>query len=285
MSNLKVLIVLLLPLYLCMESCGQKGSRNVAFFKDTRAYELAKAVERGALQKIQELVSQDSTLLIVTNTVSGSNVLTLCLYVEQFESFKKLLELGADPNSINSYDKYSILIDAIKYFGTQFEWREDYRYAELLLEYGADPNYVVEDSFTNERGSYVMASSPLMKASAMNLELVKTLIEYGADPYRKQGAKQLTPFGSAIRATQFEIIYYFIDSLEVDIYQPITVRSKDSIFIQDYIVDKRMLKIIRAEESSVIDTVGNEEKWKLIEYLESKGVDFVNYKYKFYQDK
>lgn len=282
MKRLIVILILLLPLYLCMESCGQKGSRNVAFFKDTPAYELAKAVERGGLQAIQELVNKDSTLLNVTDTVSGSNVLALCLYVEQFESFKKLLELGADPNFINPYDKYSILIDAIKYFGTQFEWREDYRYANLLLEYGADPNYVVEDSFTNERGSYVMANSPLLKASAINLSLVKTLIQYGADPYRKQGAKQLTPFGAAIRATQFEIIYYFIDSLEVDINQPIAVRSKDSIFIQDYIVDRRMIKTIRAESNSVIDTVGNEEKWELIKYLELKGVDFKNYNYKFF---
>ena len=130
---------MLLPLFLCVESCGQRGSRNIAFFKDTPAYELAKAVGSGDLEKIERLVKEDSTLLEVKNPNYGSNVLVLCLYVEEFDSFKKLLELGADPNFISPYDKHSVLIEAIASFGSSFEWIEDNRYAELLLEYGADP--------------------------------------------------------------------------------------------------------------------------------------------------
>ena len=271
---------MLLPLCICTESCGQKGSRNVAFFKDTPAYELAKAVGSGNLEKIESLVKADSTLLEVTEVVYGSNVLILCIDVEQFESFKKLLELGADPNFINPYTKYSVLIDAIKLFGNSYDFYLDNRYAKLLLEYGAGPDYAVEYDFTNEKTRYVVAASPLMRASALDLDLVKTLIQYGADPFRKLGERERSLFAAALLAPNFDIIYYLIDSLKMDVHQPMSIRSKDSIFIQDFVVNKKMFQIIRAEEGSVKDTVGFVERWELKRYLESKGVDFVNYKYK-----
>ncbi len=280
MKLTKVILILLLPLYLCMESCGQRGSRNIAFFKDTPAYELAKAVGSGDLEKIERLVREDSTLLEVTNPEYGSNVLVLCLYVEEFDSFKKLLELGADHNFINPFDKHSVLIEAIASFGSSFEWIEDNRYAELLLEYGADPNYAIESDFTNEKGRYVDVKSPIMRAAALNLSIVKTLIKFGADPYRKLGENMMSPFGEALRATKVDIVYYFIDTLEVDIHQPLFIRSKDSLFIQDFIVTKKTLRKIRAGEVAGKDIEITKERWDLIKYLETKGVDFVNYKYK-----
>lgn len=280
MKRFRIILVFLLPLYLCMESCGQKDSRYVAFFKETPAYELAKAVEEADLQKIEELVKGDSTLLEVTEPEYGSNILVICIDLEQFQSFKKLLELGADPNFINPYDKHSVLIDAIVPFGSSCEWIEDNRYAELLLEYGADPNYAIESEFTNEKGRYVEAESPIMRAAALNLDVVKTLIRSGADPNKKLGENLRTPFGEALRATKVEIVYYFIDTLKVDIHQPLFIRTKDSLFIQDYIVTKKTLKKIRAGEINGKDIKITKERWDLIKYLESKGVDFVNYEYK-----
>lgn len=281
MKNLRVILIMFLPFCLCTESCVNKDQRNVGFFKNTPAYGLAKAVEKGDLKQIENMVKDDSTLLEIANPVSGSNVLVLCLYVEQFESFKKLLELGADPNFLNPYTKYSVLILSIDYFGSSLEWIEDSRYAKLLLDYGADPKYAIEDDFTNEKNHHVMATSPLIKASRINLDLVKLLIEYGADPYRRLGEKQRTPFRAALQASQFEIIYYFINSLNVNVNQPLYFRTEDSLFIQDYVVTRLMFNNIRAEQQGLpIDIEGAEERWNLIKYLESKGVDFVNYKYK-----
>ena len=206
MKLTKVILIFLRPLYFCLESCSQKDSSYVSYLKSTPVYELAKAVEKGNLQKIERLVYEDSTLLEVTEPEYGSNVLVLCLYVEEFDSFKKLLELGADHNFINPFDKHSVLIDAIVPFGSSFEWIEDNRYVELLLEYGADPNYAIENDFTNDKGRYVMATSPLMRAADLNLDVVKTLIKFGADPYRKLVDNLLTPFGEALEATKFNII-------------------------------------------------------------------------------
>lgn len=263
-------IKILLPFFMLLGvvGCGQ-DSRNVAFFKDTEAYELAKAVEKEDLKEIEILIKENPKLLDITNPVSGSNILALCLYVEKFESFKKLLELGANPNFINPYTKYSILIDACKPFGSSLEWIKDNRYVELLLQYGANPNYAVQEEFTNEKGIHISATSPLIRASSLDLNLVKLLIKNKAD-YKKR-VRGESPFAQAIFSAKSDMIYYYIDTLKVDIHEPMRIRDSDSLFIQDYIK-----KFMAYQE----DSEGYNQKQKLIKYLESKGVDFRNYIYK-----
>ena len=279
MKRLIVILLLLLHLYLCMESCGQKENRYVTYFKQTAAYNLAKAIEKNDLEKVEVLIKQDSTLLQLTEPEFGINVLALAINVESFESFEKLLELGADPNFLNLFTKSSVLMTSIRPFGSSLEWRDDNRYAELLLQYGADPEYAVEKFFIGEKRR-VWPNSPLMKASRLNLEMVRILIKFGADPFRKLGQEQQTPFGAALSRSRYDIIYYFIDTLEVDIHQPLSIRNKDTLFVQDNIVTKKTLKKIRAGEINGKDIKITKERWDLIKYLESKGVDFVNYEYK-----
>ncbi len=272
-----------LCLCLCLVSCGRKANRNVEFFKDTKAYSLAKAVQKGDLKTIERLVKQDPTLLELSNPVSGSNVLVLCLYVEKFEPFKKLLELGANPNFINHYTKYSVLINSCKPFGSAFEWIKDNRYAEILLQYGADHNYAVEEEFTNEKKHHIRATSPLMEASSLNLDLVKMLIKSGADYNKKLGSSNRTPFSESAISCKYDIIYYYIDTLGVDVNQPMsTVVQKPAnkevtFYIQDYIMTNLMYRKLR---NSKVDIEIDRERWELIQYLETKGVDFKNYNYR-----
>lgn len=271
--------ILLLAFFSCLSltSCGQ-GSRNISFFKGTEAYGLAKAAEKEDLNKIERIVKENPKLLEVTNPTSGSNVLTLCLYIEKFESFKKLLELGANPNFINLYSKESVLIEACKPFGSQFEWRKDNRYVELLLKHRADPDYAVEEEFTDQKGHHHMATSPLIKASSLNLELVKLLIKNGADPYKKIGIKKISPFKEALESSKFDIINYFIDTLKVDVFAPLYIREKDSLFIQDLAVNKLTLAKLRGENVEIGEA--NKERWEFIKKLQGIGVDFKNYAYK-----
>ncbi len=268
---------LILLFYLLFASCESKYSRNTEFFKDTKAYELAKAVERGDTMEIEKLVRKDSTLLNISSPVTGSNVLVLAIYTESFDSFKKLLELGADPNYINPYTKYSVLMEAIRPFGTQFEWRKEHQYAKLLLEHGADPNYAVEEDFVNEKGHHILASSPLIKASSWDLEMVKILIKYGANPYKRLKEDLSTPFSHAVSGGHIDIINYYIDSLHVDVHQPMSVvitkpdNKKVIYYIQDYIN-----KFMSYKEGSE----GDKKKKRLIKKLKDMGVDFENYDYK-----
>ncbi len=279
-----------LCLCLCLFSCGQKTNRYVEFFKDTKAYGLAKAVQKGDLKTIERLVKQDAALLEIANPVFGSNVLILSIDVEEFESLKKLLELGANPNFINPYSRYSVLIEACVPFDSVSEWGIDNRYAELLLQYGANPNYAVEEEFTNEQGIHFYETSPLMKASRLNLDLVKLLIKYGADYNKKLGSGKSTPFSASVRSAQYDIAYYFIDSLGVDVHQPMSTviqmpgKKKVTFYIQDYIMNKLMYE--KVKDSNVdIDSEIDRKRWEFIQYLEAKGVDFMNYDYKRNYDK
>jgi ankyrin repeat protein len=249
------------------QACAQRD-KNVNAFKNTDAYELAQAVSNEDLAKVEQLVEQNPKLLNVPSAY-GSNVLMLCLYTENFASFKRLLELGADPNFIDPYTKYSVLIEACKPFGTSSEWIKDNRYAELLLIEGANPNYAVEQDFTNEEGVNVSATSPMFRASRLDLELVKMLVRFGADYEKRIGGT--TPFAQAVTFKKFTIINYYIDSLKVDVKSPLTIGTADSLFVQDYI-DKFM--------AYQVGTEGYELKQKLIKRLEAEGIDFKNYKYK-----
>lgn len=256
---------------LTISSCRQGNEQLVLAFTDTPAYELAKAVGREDLNKIEKLVSSNSALLKATNPVNGSNVLVLSIDMGKFNSFEKLLQLGSDPNSINPYSNYSVLINAFRSFGIDFVWGVDNLYIEKLLSYGADPNYAVEESFTNERGNHIVSTSPLMEASRLDYKAVKILIENEADYNKALGKNKSLPIGKALSFRKFDIIDYYIDSLKIDIHQPIRIRSRDSLFIQDYI--KKFMGYKEGFE-------GYEKKQQLIQKLGRMGVDFKNYKYK-----
>jgi hypothetical protein len=286
----RLIEIMLCSLIVCLISCSnEKYSKNTEFFKGTEAYRLAKAVEDDNLEIIEELAKHDSTLLEVPNPTTGSNVLVLAIEIERFVSFKRLLELGANPNFINPLTKHSVLIDAIKPFGNQTEWRKESQYVKLLLDYGADPNYAIENEFTNKKQRHISATSPLVKASSLDLGIVKMLLNKGADPYKKLGEAQITPFSKAVSGLKIDIITYYIDSLKINVHQPMGVRNNDSLFIQDYIVNKFSIAKLKGDsveldklkkENKGIEDA-NQERWELIIKLESLGVDFKNYDYKF----
>jgi hypothetical protein len=263
-------MIIVCLLFIGFSSCAQEN-RYVAAFIDTKAYALAQAVEREDIVGIERLVRRDTTLLEFTNSVHGSNVLVLSINLEKYKSFKKLLELGANPNFVNPFTLHSVLIDAIQPFGSQFEWRIDNRYIELLLQYGADPNYVIENDFTNEKGYSIRATSPLVEASSLNLEAAKFLIKHGADPNKRIGKSQSIGLTSALSMRKFEIINYYIDTLGIDVHQPIQIRKNDTLFVQDFV--KKFMNFKEGSE-------GYEQRQKLVQKLERMGVDFKHYNYK-----
>jgi hypothetical protein len=251
-------------------SCAQ-DTHSVDAFKDTKAYEMAVAVAKEDLFTIEKLVVEDSSILEFTNLVNGSNVLELSIDIEKHESFEKLLKLGANANYINPITKYSVLITSIQPLTNQFVWKIDHRYIDGLLKCGTDPNYAVEEDFTTEKGYHIRATSPLIEASSLDIGAVKLLIKNGANPIKKIGKKEKTGFSAAISGAKFDIINYYIDSLNVDVHQPMLLRSRDSLFIQDYIK-----KYMAFEE----DSENFKNKEQLMKKLEKLGVDFKNYNYK-----
>src|SRR5690606_21547258 len=99
---------------------------------------------------------------------------------------------------------------------------------ELLLKYGADPNYKVDSSFTNKKGYNVYYNSPMKEAVSMNLDYVKLLLKYGAD--YKQKVNDNPIFYYAVRWGDFDIINYFVDSLKVDVFQVLDIYGDDTLY-------------------------------------------------------
>ncbi len=296
MKNLNKIINITFLLFFCISSCAQKVNKNVGMFKETEAYELAKFVEKGDLNAIEKLIEADSMLLEVTNPISGSNVLTLAIYTENYDAFKKLLELGANPNFVNPLTKKSVLMESIKFYETPQPYTIDMRYTKLLLENGADPNYSIESDFTDKKGHYQIANTPLMQASKYEVEYVKLLIDYGANPNKKLKSDQATPLSSALNGykNKFVIASYYIDSLNIDVHQPIKsyIRKSDNkkidLYIQDYVINN-FTKAKVFNDSKEIDRLKkenpniekfNEERMEFIQKLLQMGVDFKNYDYK-----
>lgn len=274
----KYKLLLLMVFFMIITSCSQTSLENQKYikrFKGTEVENLVNAINKENTNTIEKLIKERPQLLKYIDPAYGSGVLGISIDLEKYNSFKKLLELGADPNYINSTNRYSILIESIKPFGSDTEWREDNRYAKLLLQYKANPNYIVTNGFEDNKGHYQSGASPLGEASSLNLDMVKELVKYGADiNQRVDGA---LPFGIAVSANKFDIINYYIDSLNIDVKQPLSISCQKpenkitELYIQDY-MNKYM--------DFIPDTKEALKKQVLIKKLESKGVDFKNYKYK-----
>lgn len=290
-TTLKLLVTILF-----LVSCKQED-RNVTFFKLTDAYDLALAVEKEDLVKIENLVNQDKKMLEIVDPISFSNVLSLALTLENFDSFKKLLELGANPNFINPLTKRSVLIDACKFYNKPKPYAIDLRYIKLLLKKGANPNYTIDNDFTDKEGNYHTATSPLHEASSLDLSMVKILIKAGADPYKKLNQNKKSPFSYSLQgdsSNKFEVANYFIDSLNVNLKEPISINTQQPfnqevvVFVQDEVINRFLLAKIKGnikeldslkKENKDIESA-NFERWKFIKKLESKGVNFKDYNYK-----
>lgn len=236
----------------------------VEHFEGTPAYDLARAVNSGNLSKIERIVKANPELLEYSEPQFGSNVLVLSINVANYKSFKKLLELGANPNYINPKTKTSVLIERATY---SHGYNIDIRYMKLLLEYGADANYFVDEEVIHDDGVHQEPITPLMKASTLSFDMVKLLLKHGADPYKKVGKQKTSAFESSFMGSpdREKIINYYIDTLKVDVKEPFFIRdNEDTLYIQDY----------------VNWFIHDESRERLIKKLEGMGVDFKNYKYK-----
>lgn len=280
---------------LSLMSCGQE-SKSVKYFKDTEAYKLAQLVEKNDTLEIKRIVSKNSKLLEVTNPISGSNVLDLAVILENYEVFKALIDLGANPNFINPLTKRSVLIDACKFYWKPEPYSIDLRYIDLLLRNGANPNYAIEKEKINEKGYYQLgtSTSAIHEASKLDLGMVKLLIKYGADPYKKLEQNQNPPFYESLSGTEFDISNYYIDSLKVNIREPLAVfenedtKKKNVIYIQDVVVNKFLkaklqgntadMERLKSENPKI--EKANQNGWEFIQKLERMGIDFKNYKFK-----
>lgn len=173
----------LLILFLIMISCNNIDrekkvdkskllGKDYRLFQETPAWELAKAVWDDDIGRIDEEIKKNPSIINYQENKYGRTLLHLSSYNDNYDAFKELLKLGANPNIFDSSHCTPPLIEVAKSFDNKT------KYAEELIRYRADVNAVECNSGKeDQRTNY----TPLLAASGQNnLKLVKLLIENGA---------------------------------------------------------------------------------------------------------
>ena len=207
--------------------------------EDARA--LAKAAGKGKIKKVEELVK--SGVDVDARGTQGATPLFWAM--ANYKGFKRLLELGADPNIVYG-DGNTVIHMAVRL--------KDSRFLEALLEHGANPNLKVESV-----GKWkTLGHTPIFDALSQGKDRVDLLLSAGADLNAK-GNFGTTPVMSAVGRGDFEIAYYLLE-------QGADYRIKNDAG--------------ETLASRVADTIGalrpgsDAVKWqtKVIDWLESRGV-------------
>jgi ankyrin repeat protein len=169
-------------------------------FPDKRAREMAVAAEEGNLAAIDDLVAKGAD--INYRGPKGATVLFWALRTENIDGFRKLLELGADPNLV--FDGGSVMHWAAS--------AGDTRFLAEALKHGGNPNLKAGN----------LDETPIFDTIGVkgsdNLAALKLLVESGADvnartgvgtdPNISMGGK--TPAMAAAELARFDIVYQLL---------------------------------------------------------------------------
>lgn len=207
--------------------------------EDARA--LARAAGKGKIKKVEELVKSG----VDVNARGTQGATPLFWAMANYKGFKKLLELGADPNIVYG-DGNTVIHMAVK--------MKDSRFIEALLEHGANPNLKV-----GSRGKWKsLENTPLFDALSQGKARIDLLISAGAD-LNAQDSFGVTPVMSAVGRGDFEIAYYLLERgadyrIKTEAGETLASRVSDKI--------------------GAMRTGSDAAKWqaKVIDWLEERGV-------------
>lgn len=189
----------------CFSNCKydkfKLRGNDYRLFEDTPAWELAKAVKKEDVSKIDLIVSSNPKIIDYQEPMYGQTLLMLTIMNQQYKSFKALLAKGADVNIHDTYNGTSPLIEACnsKYY--------DLIYAKMLIESGANVNDV---EIGERREGNSTRLTPLIAASvAGNINLVQFLVTKNADVNYQNEFGQ-SALSEAVMVDNYHIAYYLI---------------------------------------------------------------------------
>ena len=166
-------------------------------FPDDRVRALAEAAGEGAVKEIEELVTQSTD--VNSQGKKGATPLFWALRNSNIEGFKKLLDLGADPNIVFAD-------------GTVMHWtakHKDTRFLQAALEHGGNPNISAGKP----------SETPLFETIGVegsdNKAAMLILLDAGADVNAVTGDEEIfgmsmggkTPLMVAASVVRFDIVY------------------------------------------------------------------------------
>jgi len=205
-------------LIVILSSCTIKGTANTQgkllssdyrLFKNTPAWPLAKAVENEDTSSIRKIITGHKVSVDYPDPVYGGTLLDIAVFNRKYSSVEVLLELGADPNKQNAYNKTSALMTASRLGGGGYiHPYADSRYLKILLKYGGDPNAVQDGDRMEKRTRNYFTPLSLACISGI-FEYVQILVNAGADVNftAKDGS---TPLCAGIISGNPDIVLYLL---------------------------------------------------------------------------
>ncbi len=162
-------------------SQGKLLSSDYRIFKNTPVWQLAEAVKDEDTISITSIIKGNRKFVDYVDPIYGNTLLMLAVYNRNYNSVKKLLELGADPNKQALNDRESALMMAAeRSLEEGINPSEDVRYLKVLLKYGGNPNAIQEGDLAKKGSRHY--STPLIYACFSGIfEHVKVLVEAGGD--------------------------------------------------------------------------------------------------------
>lgn len=260
-NRLLIIFILSLSLYSCYNrdekvDISKLIGNDYRIFQSTPVWELAKAVQDEDTIKIEQIVSQKKDLIDYPSPKFGSTLLSLAVSNDQYNSVKKLLRLGADPNKHDNYEGCTPIIDACL--------NSNPKILKLLLDYGGDPNSTANAPLENDSLLHQERTFALRKAASFDIEYVKLLVEAGADVNKTDSLYNEGALETAIIQDNFDIALYLLNH-GADYNKKMT--GTDEIPKVDILYLLRLC--IEPLESKAYT-----EKMQVVNFLKSKGLDY-----------
>jgi hypothetical protein len=195
---------------------GRHYIYEVAIFKKTPVWDLAKAVKSQNVKKIKRILNKSPELIDYQDPDYGVTLLSWSIGTERYKSAKALLEMGASVNIRNVYGETALFV-ASGYSWVDYQAKKDPKYVKLLLEYGADPNICSLGNPTgktyhgNARYEPEPYISPLIESISCGFEKTKLLVEAGASVnYKTPSGYTATKYALFFGGGDPKYAYYLI---------------------------------------------------------------------------
>ena len=231
-------------------------------FLDTPIWELAKAVRDENVEEIQRLVKVKKVDMNYQDPKYGQTLLILAVMKHHYNSFKVLLELGADPNKHNTYNGSSAIIEAA---GIEKFEGDNTQFLKLLLTHGANPND--EEIGIRQEGN-TTRNTPLMKACSDVYEgvspigKVKMLVEAGANINYRNEYKSFA-LSLALLEHHYDVVLFLI-SKGAEYKQVISnTEGKDY-----YLWNELKFHLLP------LDSKRYRQKMEIVDFLKQQGIDY-----------
>jgi uncharacterized protein len=259
-----ILLGCLTFLYSCDTELAPPGKEkkmiasDFRIFFDTPIWELAQAVYKEDKELIKKIILEQKVDINFQEPKYGETILMLAIYHGKYEISKLLLDLGADPNIHDTFKGNSAIIDAVD--NCVLELSNDTKLVKLLLSYKANVNDIQTKEIAKNR-----AGSVLSKAASGSINLVKLLVEAGAD-VNFPNTYGNSPLFEAAAQGRYDIVLYLLEN-GAEPERVLVIRKPQGI-------EMRLIDLLKEDEAEGdIPFLYKNNAQKVKKWLADKGIN------------